>query len=255
MRFCCSGGAALPIHVAQWFQRQQVTLVEGYGLTETAPVITVGTAAASKIGTVGRPLQGVEVRIADDGEILTRGPHVMKGYYHRPDATDAVLREGWFHTGDLGQLDEDGFLKITGRKKEMLVLATGRNVAPASIEGLLTADPLILQTMVVGDGRNCLAALIVPDADALRTAIAERKIEVTSREQALVHPEVHELYAAAVQKRLAGVSGCEQVRHFRLLDRGFSIESGELTPTLKLRRDAIMANFAAAIAEMYGDAS
>nr|NIL97255.1 AMP-binding protein [Planctomycetales bacterium]NIM08823.1 AMP-binding protein [Planctomycetales bacterium]NIN08284.1 AMP-binding protein [Planctomycetales bacterium]NIN77413.1 AMP-binding protein [Planctomycetales bacterium]NIO34587.1 AMP-binding protein [Planctomycetales bacterium] len=251
MRFCCSGGAALPLHVAKWFQQQQVTLVEGYGLTETSPVISVGTATASSMGTVGRPLPGVEVRIADDGEILTRGPHVMQGYYHRPRATEEVLRDGWLHTGDLGQLDEEGFLKITGRKKEMLVLATGKNVAPAAIEGLLIEDPLILQTMVVGDGCNFLAALIVPDPDALRAALVRKRIDVASREEALGHPEVRALYETAISRQLAKVSSDEQVRRFCLLERGFSIEQGELTPTLKLRRSVIRANFAPAIAEMY----
>ncbi len=255
MRFCCSGGAALPEHVARWFAQQEVTLVEGYGLTETSPVITVGTPTAHKIGTVGRPLMGVEVRLADDGEILTRGPHVMRGYYQRPEATREVLQDGWFHTGDLGQLQEDGFLQITGRKKEMLVLATGKNVAPVPLEGLLTQDPLILQAMVVGDGRNFLAALIVPAADALRAAIVERKIAVASREEALRHPEVLALYVAAIERQLAGVSAHEQVRQFCLLDRGFTVETGELTPTLKLRREVIQAQFGEAIARMYNAGS
>ncbi|HEY1785247.1 MAG TPA: AMP-dependent synthetase/ligase, partial [Pirellulales bacterium] len=169
-RICCSGGAALPDHVAQFFARAGVPLVQGYGLTETSPVITTCTLRQQRLGTVGPPIPGVEVAIAEDGEILTRGPHVMQGYWRRPEATQAALRGGWFHTGDLGSL-EDGYLRITGRKKELIITAGGKNIAPAHLEALLLADPLVAQVMIIGEGKKYLAALIVPDRDRLRAEI------------------------------------------------------------------------------------
>jgi long-chain acyl-CoA synthetase len=255
IRLCCSGGAALPMHVAEWFQRQDVTLIEGYGLTETSPVITMCNPDAHKIGSAGRPLSGVDVRIAADGEILTRGPHVMQGYYNKPEATAEAIRDGWLYTGDLGELDEDGFLQITGRKKEIIVLATGKNVSPVALESRLTQDPLIIQAMVIGDQRNYLVALIVPDPDALKAEILRRGIRVYTRYQALNHPEVLDLYEGLIQQQLATLSTIEQVSKFKLLDRGFTIESGEMTPTLKLRRNLISANFADVIDELYADIS
>jgi len=250
MRHCCSGGAALADHVAEFFARQGVPLVQGYGLTESSPVITVCSAAANRIGSVGRAIAGVEVRIADDGEILTRGPHVMLGYWNQPTATAETIRDGWLVTGDLGRL-EDGFLRITGRKKELLVTAAGKNIAPAWLEGLLTEDPLIAQAMIVGDGRNYLAALIVPNGEALAAEIRARGIELRSAAEALVHPAVRELYAERINRRLGDSARCEQVGKFTLLPRGFSIESDELTPTLKLRRGVISRNFSREIEAMY----
>ena len=250
MRYCCSGGAALADHVAEFFQQQGIPLVQGYGLTESSPVITVCRAVANCIGSVGRAIAGVEVRIADDGEILTRGPHVMLGYWNQPAATAETIRDGWLHTGDLGTL-EDGFLRITGRKKELLVTAGGKNVAPAWLEGLLSEDPLIAQAMIVGDGRNYLAALIVPDPLALAGEIRARGIQLVSAAEALVHPAVRELYAERINRRLSDAARCEQVGKFTLLPRGFSIESGELTPTLKLRRGVILQNFSREIEAMY----
>lgn len=251
MRACCSGGAPLPDHVAEFFRDQDVFLAQGYGLTETSPVISAGTRERCKLGTVGPPIPGVEVKIAADGEILTRGPHVMRGYWNKPEATALVLVDGWFHTGDLGQIDEDGHLKITGRKKELIVTAGGKNIAPNYLEGLLNADPLIHQTLVVGDRRNYLAALIVPNPEPLKAEILARRIPVFSPAQALVHADVLALYEERIRERLACVSRYEQVCKFRLLDRAFSVEQGELTLTLKLRRKEIHAHFADEIESMY----
>ena len=255
IRFCCCGGAALQRHVAEWFAAQQVPLVEGYGLSETSPVITAATPDANRIGTVGPPLPGVKVRIASDGEIETRGPHVMLGYYRQPAATAEVLHDGWLRTGDLGRLDADGYLTITGRKKELIVTAAGKNIAPTLIEGLLAADPLIHQAIVFGDGRNYLVALIVPEPDPLRAEIFSRHIALASREEALTHPAVLSLYAERITQRLAHLSRHEQIVRFRLIGRALSQERDELTPTLKLRRSVIAEHFATEIAAMYDDSA
>jgi long-chain acyl-CoA synthetase len=252
MRCCCAGGAALPDHVARFFSDRGLPLVQGYGLTESSPVITADTPRTQRIGTVGPPIPGVEVRIADDGEILTRGPHVMVGYWNQPRATAATIKDGWLHTGDIGVLD-DGHLRITGRKKELIVTASGKNVAPTLLEGLLTQNPLVSQAIVFGDSRNYLTALIVPNRDPLRAAIIERRIPVTSPAEALVHPLVLELYRAAIDNALRDLSHCEQIGRFTLIGRGFTIESGELTPTLKLRREVIARNFSVEIAAMYAE--
>jgi long-chain acyl-CoA synthetase len=252
IRCCCAGGAALADHVASFFVDHGVPLVQGYGLTESSPVITTGTPENNRIGTVGPAIPGVDVRIANDGEILTRGPHVMVGYWKKPQETALTIKDGWLHTGDIGVL-EDGYLRITGRKKELIVTAAGKNVAPTLLEGLLSQDPLISQVAVFGDARNYLSALIVPNRDALRAEIVSRKIPVTGPADALLHPAVLQLYQTAIERRLAELSHCEQIGRFMLIDRGFTVESGELTPTLKLRRGEIARNFAAEINAMYAD--
>jgi len=254
LRFVCSGGAALPEHVADFYERQGLPILQGYGLTESSPVITASKRRAYRQGYVGRVLPGVEIALAADGEILTRGPHVMRGYWNRPAETAEALRDGWLHTGDLGEIDPEGYLKITGRKKEIIVTTAGKNIAPAAIEALLTEDPFILQCLVVGDGRSHLAALIVPNPDVLREHIIKHAIPVTSRAAALAHPAVLAVYEQVLADRLQNLSPHEQVRKFTLIDRGFTIESGELTPTLKLRRSIIAHNFADVIAKMYADA-
>jgi long-chain acyl-CoA synthetase len=248
---CCAGGAALPPHLYDYYHGQGVPLLEGYGLSESSPVITLSTATHHRRGSCGRAIPGIDLRIADDGEILTRGPHVMQGYYENPAATAEVLKEGWLYTGDIGHLDNDGFLFITGRKKEIIVTSAGKNIAPVYLESLLTQDPLILQAMVIGDGRSCLAALVVPNPDTLRAEIVERGITVTTPEKALQHPDVLALYRERIDQRLSCVSHHEQVRRFTLLARGFSIEAGELTPKLSLRRKEIEAHFAPQIDAMY----
>jgi long-chain acyl-CoA synthetase len=255
MRFCCCGGAALPRHVAEWFAAQDVLLLEGYGLSESSPVITAATPSRQKLGTVGPALPGVEVRIAPDGEIQTRGAHVMLGYYQQPTATAQVIHDGWLSTGDLGQLDAEGFLTITGRKKEIIVTSAGKNIAPTQIENLLAADPLIHQAVVFGDGRDYLVALIVPDPDALRAEIFARHIPLASREAALTHPDVLALYAERIKERLSSLSRHEQIGRFCLIGRALSQEQDELTPTLKVKRSVIARNFTMEVDTMYGEPS
>ncbi len=200
LRLACSGGAPLGDATAEYYNRHGIQLVQGYGLTESSPVITVSTPSASRIGSVGRAIRDVEVRIADDGEILTQGPHVMLGYWKRPDATAETIRDGWLCTGDVGSIDNDGFLWITGRKKELIVTASGKNIAPAYLERLLCEDPLILQALVVGDRHNYLSALIVPNPDTLKSEILARGIAVSSREDALAHPDVLRLYRERIYR-------------------------------------------------------
>jgi long-chain acyl-CoA synthetase len=251
IRRCCAGGAALPDYLYDYYHGQGVPLLQGYRLSESSPVITLSTESSNRRGSCGRALPGALVQIAGDGEILTRGPHVMPGYYENPQATAEVLRDGWLATGDLGRLDDDGFLYITGRKKELIVTLGGKNIAPVFLESLLTQDPLILQALVVGDGRPCLSALIVPNPDILKHEIVSRGITITSLDKALIHPEVLYLFQQRINERLACVSPHEQVRKFTLLSRGFSIEAGELTPKLTLRRKEIAIHFAAEIEAMY----
>ncbi len=216
-------------------------------------MITTATPTQNKVGTVGRAIEDVEVKIAADGEILTRGPHVMLGYWNQPDDTADAIRDGWLCTGDLGELDTDGYLRITGRKKELIVTAGGKNIAPVFLESRLAEEPLVHQVIVIGDGRKYLTALIVPNPETLRAEIIARRIPVTSAGEALVHPTVLELYRQRIDARLANVSQCEQIQRFILLPRGFTIENEELTPTLKLRRKLVHDHFAKEIDGMYAD--
>jgi long-chain acyl-CoA synthetase len=252
VRFCFCGGAALPDHIESYFDEQNVPILAGYGLSETSPVIAASGEHAYKPGCVGRAIHGVEVRISDDGEILTRGPHVMQGYWKDAEATEQILRDGWLHTGDLGELDEDGFLRITGRKKELIVTSAGKNIVPGHLEGLLSQSPLILQVVVFGEGRSYLTALIVPDADAFKAAMREHKVRVFSKRGALAHPRMHELYRQEIDRLLAGVSKHEQIGRFHLLGQGFSPESGEMTSKASLRREVIAENYAKEIEALYG---
>jgi long-chain acyl-CoA synthetase len=251
VKHCFCGGAALPAHVEAYFESQGVPILAGYGLSETSPVISVSTKEHHRAGAVGRVLPGVEVRFAEDGELLTRGAHVMLGYWQDEAATEAVLKDGWLRTGDLGRLDDEGYLYITGRKKEILVTALGKKVEPTAIERQLVASPLILQALVVGEGRNYLTAILVPNPERLRAEIRSRRLWVFSRRGALRHKQVLAMYRAEIDRLLTDLSRHEQIGRFVLLDRGFTIESGELTPKGSLRREAIVNQLAAEIEQMY----
>ncbi|MED5402029.1 MAG: long-chain fatty acid--CoA ligase, partial [Planctomycetota bacterium] len=185
-----SGGAPLPRHVCDGFDQAGLPILEGYGLTETSPVVSFNHAEAYRFGSVGLPIPGVEVRIAQDGEILTRGPHVMAGYWKNPEATEAVIVDGWFHTGDVGTIDEDGFLSITDRKKDLFVTSAGKNVAPAVIERLLTTDPLFDQAVVYGDGRNFISAVVVPNLPLLETLATTNDAAMETEDGLITSPEL-----------------------------------------------------------------
>ena len=248
VRACCSGGAALADATFDFFQQRGVPLLQGYGLTETSPVIALSTPSQVRRSAVGRPLAEAEIRMAADGEIFTRGPHVMPGYWQDDAATAAVLQDGWLATGDIGHFDADGFLYITGRKKEMIVTTTGKNVFPAHLEALLCQDPLILQALVVGDQRSSLAALVVPDREALAKAGKTREM---AGAWSPTDPTIRELFRDRIAQRLSHLSPHEQVRRFRLLKHAFTLEEGHLTPKLSLRRAAIQRDFRDQIAELY----
>lgn len=251
IRQCFCGGAALAPSIQQTFADAGVPLMNGYGLSEASPVVTASSRATNRIGTVGQPIDGVEVEIADDGEVLVRGPCVMQGYWDDPDATAKVLRDGWLHTGDLGRWDEAGHLVIEGRKKETLVLSTGHNVSPSKIESLLCQSPWIEQACVVGEGRKHLAALVVPNPERLRAEVKRRRLWVWSKRAAVGHAAIREIYQRQIAHCLAECPPHEQVGAFTLLTRGFSIEHGEMTAKLSLRRAAIEESFAKAIETLY----
>lgn len=252
-----SGGAPLPYPVARAYADAGVLVLQGYGLTETSPVISFNSKDAYKLETVGRPLSGIEVKIAGDGEILTRGPHVMTGYWKNSTATAEAIRDGWFHTGDLGELDADGFLKITGRKKELIVLSNGKKVVPSFIEGLLQSDPCIDQAVVCGEGRNFLTALIVPHWINVRAALASERGASASRDniEETASPQVMELLQRRIQVALVDVSSAEQIKKFLIVPQPFSVAADELTVSLKLRRNIVLAKYASQLEELYRDLS
>lgn len=251
LRACFCGGAALSPSTYLFFHERGLPLLPGYGLTETSPVVALSTPEVCRCGTVGKAIPGVEVRIEPDGELSTRGPHVMAGYWKNESATRDAIQEGWFHTGDLGAIDPDGFISITGRKKELLVMSTGKKVSPTHIEGLLCRDPLILQAMVIGNDRKYLTALIVPDPETLGAEIRKQRLWVLSRRGALRHARVRRIYQDRIREQLSNLAAHEHVQRFMLLDRGFTIEGGQLTPKLSLKRDAISEMFRPQIESLY----
>jgi long-chain acyl-CoA synthetase len=247
-----SGGAPLPNPIAQAYHDAGLLLLQGYGLTESSPVISFNTKAHHKLGTVGRPIPGVQVRIAPDGEVLTKGPHVMKGYWKEPKATAETIRDGWLYTGDLGALDADGFLSITGRKKEILVLSNGKKVAPSNLEGLLQSDPCVDQVMVCGEGRSFLTALVVPHWGNVGKALAARGVALDGRPEELArHPRVHDLLHERAREALADLSHMEQVKKLLVVPRPFSVEADEMTVSLKLRRGVILKKYGGELEDLY----
>jgi long-chain acyl-CoA synthetase len=222
-----------------------------YGQTEDCGPLTLNPPERIKIGTVGPPIPGVEIRIADDGEILARGGNVFQGYFKNPDGTAEALADGWLHTGDVGFLDEDGYLTITDRKKDLIITAQGKNVAPQELESRLKYHPLVSQAVVVGDRRPYLVALITLDADAAGRFLAEREAVAVAAEDLAGHPDVMEAIAGAVAAVNSGFSSAEQIKRWTILPRDFLVEEEEITPTLKVRRRAIVQKYADAIGALY----
>ncbi len=250
-RFAVSGGAPLARDLAEFFLGAGVTIYEGYGLTETSPVIAVNGPNAWRLGTVGRPLPNVEVRIADDGEILTRGPHVMKGYFGKPEATaEAIDAEGWFHTGDIGQIDADGFLAITDRKKDLIVLAGGKKVAPQPIENELKSSPFIGVPIVLGDRHKFVAAVIVPNFDRLREYVSASNLKV-DWDRLDANPEIRRIYQQEIDAYNENRPHHEQIRAFAVLSTDLTIEDGSITPTLKVKRRILESRYRDLIESMY----
>jgi long-chain acyl-CoA synthetase len=241
-----SGGAALQHKLNKIFWAMDIAVLDGYGLTETSPVIAVSNFFKNgvKIGTVGPPLPGIEVKIAEDGEILTRGHCLMKGYYKSPEQTaEAIDNEGWFHTGDLGQIEPEGQLRITGRKKEMFKTAFGKYIVPTLVENKFSEHPLIDNILVVGESKQFAAALIVPEFGDLRSWCAREGISYTTNEEMIAHPQVLARFKRIVEKYNKFFGDTEQIKRFKLIGYPWSVESGELTPTLKLRRNFICKKF------------
>ncbi|HXE73945.1 MAG TPA: long-chain fatty acid--CoA ligase [Candidatus Nitrosotenuis sp.] len=253
VRFFISGGAPLRRDVGEFFLDAGFLLLEGYGLTETSPVLTVNPPHHPKIGTVGKPIPHVEIKIADDGEILCKGPNIMLGYFGNEQATREVIDEqGWFHTGDIGRFDEDGYLMITDRKKELLVMSNGKNVAPQPIENALKSSPFIEQAVVIGDNRNFISALVVPDFAALE-AWAKGEGVPTERSALCSHPKTYEKLMSEVNRLCADMNSYERVKKICILEREMTLESGELTPTLKVKRRVVNEKYKDKIEAMYAE--
>lgn len=254
IRFIISGGAPLSPELAAFFIGAGIDIYEGYGLTETSPVIAVNWPQARRIGTVGRPIPGVEVKIAEDGEILTRGPHVMRGYFNNDEATEkAIDRDGWFYTGDIGEIDADGFLRITDRKKDILVNAYGKNIAPQPLEGLLKTSPYVGTPVLLGDRRKFVTALIVPNFERLEREARKMGLSFSSPEELVADERIRQIVQDEIDRFNQQLSRAEQIRKFVLLPRDFLIEEDEITPSLKVKRKAIDRKYKSLIDAMYAD--
>jgi long-chain acyl-CoA synthetase len=252
LRLAISGGAPLSPEIAEFFHAMGVLILEGYGLTETSTVSHVNRPQGCVFGTVGLPLNGVECRIAPDGEILLRGPNIFKCYFRDQETTlQAVDPDGWFHTGDVGQLSPDGFLRITDRKKDLIVTSGGTKVAPQMIENFLKTDPLIHQVMVIGDTNNHLAALVTLNREQVAEEAKQEGVTFANPEEMAAHPWVTALLRERIRQKNKELAPYETVRSFRILAHDFAMEKGELTPTLKLRRQVVVERYKDLIAEMY----
>src|SRR5688572_22286653 len=252
IRFFISGGAPLSADIARFFHAAGMPILEGYGLTETSPVIAVNTFQRLRLGTVGVPIPGVEVMIAPDGEIVTRGPHVMTGYYQRPqDTAEALDSEGWFHTGDIGAVDEDGFLRITDRKKDIIVTAGGKNISPQPIEALARTNKFVSSAVMLGERRPFPIMLIVPNFENLQAWATKEGVPHTDGASLVARPEVQSRMEEEIKSTLRDLAGFERPKKLLLLPRDFSIETGELTPKLSVKRKVVEQRHAAAIEALY----
>jgi len=240
LRYFVSGGAPLAVEINKFFYAAGLVILEGYGLTETSPVISVNTPDHFRLGTVGRPIAGVEVRIAEDGEIMVRGPNIMKGYFNRPEDTRAVLEpDGWLHTGDIGELDADGYLSITDRKKDIIVTAGGKNIAPQPIENAIKTNKYVSEAVMIGDKRRYPVVLVVPNFDNIEKWARYKNVPFSNREDLVAQPMVRAKLEREVIGTLHDLASFETPKKVGLLAHEFSIDHGELTPTLKVKRRTI----------------
>ncbi|CAN5738786.1 hypothetical protein BH24ACT22_BH24ACT22_02080 [soil metagenome] len=247
-RFFVAGGAKLSAEIGQFFYAAGIKIVEGYGLTETSPVISCNRLEKMRFGTVGPPLHNVEVQISEDGEILTRGPHVMRGYLNDEKATaEAFTEDGWFRTGDIGEIDDHGYLKVTDRAKNLIVLSTGKNVAPQLIETSIVAAPHISQAILIGDGRKYVSALLVPDYEAVRNSLGRDDPNERLSEDA----QVRNLIEQEIEEATRQFAGYERPKKFALLAEELSQDRGELTPTLKVKLRVVREHYADTIEKFY----
>jgi long-chain acyl-CoA synthetase len=247
-----SGSAPLARNIIEFFYAAGLPIFEGYGLTETSPVVALNTFEHLRFGTVGKAVKGMEIRIAQDGEILVRGDNVMQGYFKKPDATAEAIVDGWFHTGDIGQVDADGYLSITDRKKDLIATAGGKKVAPQPIELQLKHHPMMAEAVLVGNRRPFIALLIVPNFARLEPWATAAGITAADHAALLAAPEVHALYQEIVDHVNAQLAQFERIKSFTLLEEELTTASGDLTPTLKVRRTIVEAKYREKIDAMYG---
>ncbi len=252
IKFFVSGGAPLSKQLAEFFAAVDITILEGYGLTETSPVLTVNSPTDLRFGSVGKTLFNVEVKIADDGEILAKGPNIMTGYYKDKKSTEEVFdNEGWFKTGDIGHIDNEGFLKITDRKKSLIVTSAGKNIAPAPIEVKLTSSSFIEQVHIIGDKRNYLTALIVPNFDSLKSYLKSKNNTISDINAIVTNEDVIGLYEKEIESAMVEFAKFETVKKFTLITEPFSIEKGEMTPKMSIVRKVVENNYSEIINGMY----
>ncbi len=249
--FFSAGGAPLSRDIEEFFFACGILICQGYGLTETSPMITYNTPNSFRFGSVGKPIPGCEVKLSDEGEILARGDNIMKGYYNKPEATGETIVNGWLRTGDVGRIDEDGFLFITDRIKDLIITAQGKNIAPQHIETIIGKDHYIEQIAVIGDKRKYVSALIVPSYDALEAYAVENNITYTSRDDLIGKPEIIEFYTSRINEISNELANYEKIKRFTLMPSEFTQEGGELTPTLKIKRKVVGEKYREVIDRMY----
>ncbi len=255
LRFCITGGAALSDEIYLIFTGAGISILQGYGLTETSPVVTSNTPMHTRLGTVGKPIRNVEIRIAEDGEIEVSGPNVMLGYFNKPEATQRVFTEdGWFKTGDIGTIDEDGFLKITDRKKELFKTSGGKYIAPSPIEQLILGSRFVSQVVLVGNGRKFPAALIVPNFEQLESYAKHKDLEMQTHTEFCRNPRIIDLIERQIAELSKHLSRYERVKKIALLENELTVEGGELTPTLKVKRRVVNEKYRDVIEKIYTDA-
>jgi long-chain acyl-CoA synthetase len=252
INFFVSGSAALNREVQEWFHAAGLLILEGYGLTETSAASCVNNPRSTRFGTVGPPLPGTEVRIAEDGEILIKGPGVMEGYHNHPEATAEVLKDGWFTTGDIGELDDHGYLRITDRKKDLIKTSGGKYVAPQKVEGVLKAtSPYVSQVVVHGEGRKYVTALVTLDPEAIEGWASEQSLSAGSAEELATSPQVRDLMQSHVDQANGKLERWETIKRFAILTSEFTVDDGEVTPSQKVRRRAVEKRYADQLDALY----